>query len=502
MAGHVLGLFHHRFANLFRMHTISSRKGVDSLTNREQIMARIERSKARKAAKREARARGSWRENGSIDLELLTVAANDAARRCCWHGKPVREQIETALEPRTPYAELRIKALDRVKSREQRLQDVTPLGDFRSVFTIQNLMKSLQKRRKGVEWKGNVQRFIFHAVLKLKRLKDSLLEGKLNVDATIRRIMLHERGKLREIHAVMIDCRVVQGCYCDSCLVPLTERTLIRDNPASVKGKGVTDARNRLAMFLKELAAKYGNGFFIMTGDFTKFFDHLRHQDCLQSFREIRLDRMLQGLGMKIARMYQENELREIADEAERTAKAEQLRRHKGIGLTLGSQESQTMALVIPNGIDHAIKDKLGVRAYERYMDDTMAAGPSKEELKHVGQTIQSEAAEVGLSMNAKKTAITKASKGMKFLQIYYKVTDTGHLVKNLVRAGIVRMRRKLKKFAKMIRRGVMRLDDAFASFSAWFGNSYHADAYRTRKGMLSLYWRLFHGYRMEGVYA
>ena len=45
-------------------------------------------------------------------------------------------------------------------------------------------------------------------------------------------------------------------------------------------------------------------------------------------------------------------------------------------------------------------------------------------------------------------------------------------------------------------------IEDAFASFSAWFGNSYHADAYRTRKGMLSLYWRLFHGYRMEGVYA
>ena len=251
MAGPVHTPFHHRFANLIRAHTICSRKGVDSLNNRQQIQARIERSKARKAAKREARARGSWRESGSIDLGLLTKAPNDAARRCYWHGKPVWEQIETALEPRTPYAELRIKALDQIKSGEQRLQDVTPLGDFHSVFTIQNLMKSLQKRRKGVEWKGNVQRFVFHAILKQKRLKDSLLEGKLNVDATIRRIMLHERGKLREIHAVMIDCRVVQGCYCDSCLVPLSERTLIRDNPASVKGKGVTDARNRLAMFLK-----------------------------------------------------------------------------------------------------------------------------------------------------------------------------------------------------------------------------------------------------------
>lgn len=472
------------------------------MTNREQIMARIERSKARKAAKREARARGSWRENGSINLELLTEAANDAARRCYWHGKPVWEQIETALEPRTPYSELRIKALDRIKDRERRLQDVIALGDFRSVFTIQNLMKSLQKRRKGVEWKGNVQRFIFHAVLKLKRMKDSLLEGKLDVDKTIRKIILHERGKRREIHAVMIDCRVIQGCYCDSCLVPLTERSLIRDNPASVKGKGVTDARNRLEMFLKELAAKHGSEFFIMTGDFTKFFDHLRHEDCLQYFRRIRLDRMLCGLGMKIARMYQESELDEIKDEEERKAQAERLRRHKGIGLTLGSQESQTMALVIPNKIDHTIKDKMSVRAYERYMDDTMAAGPSKAELQTVEQTIQSKAEEIGLTMNAKKTAITKASKGVKFLQVHYRVTETGHLVKSLVRAGIVRMRRKLKKFAKMVQRGIMRLDDAFASFSAWFGNSYHADAYRTRKRMLSLYWRLFHGYRMEGVFA
>lgn len=472
------------------------------MTNREQIMARIERSKARKAAKREARARGSWRETGSINLELLTEAANDAARRCYWHGKPVWEQIETALEPRTPYSELRIKALDRIKDRERRLQDVIALGDFRSVFTIQNLMKSLQKRRKGVEWKGNVQRFIFHAVLKLKRMKDSLLEGKLDVDKTIRKIILHERGKRREIHAVMIDCRVIQGCYCDSCLVPLTERSLIRDNPASVKGKGVTDARNRLEMFLKELAAKYGSEFFIMTGDFTKFFDHLRHEDCLQYFRHIRLDRMLCGLGMKIARMYQESELNEIEDEEERKAKAEQLRRHRGIGLTLGSQESQTMALVIPNKIDHTIKDKMSVRAYERYMDDTMAAGPSKVALQTVERTIQSKAEEIGLTMNAKKTAITKASKGVKFLQVHYRVTGTGHLVKTLVRAGIVRMRRKLKKFAKMVQRGVMRLDDAFASFSAWFGNSYHADAYRTRKRMLSLYWRLFHGYRMEGVFA
>lgn len=472
------------------------------MSNREQIKARIARDKARKAAKREARAHGSWREAGRIDLELLTRAANDAARRCFWHGKPIWAQIETALEPRISFSEMRIRALDAVKSREDRLMDVTPLGEFSRVFTIQNLMRSLQKRRKGVEWKGNVQRFIFHACLKLKRMKDSLAKGKLEVDSTIRRIYLHERGKLRRIHAVKIDCRVVQGCLCDSCLVPLTSRSLIRDNSASVKGRGVQDARNRVEHFLHALARKYQDRFYLFAGDFTKFFDSLRHADCLRILREIHTDRMLQGLGMKITRMYQESELGELNDPKERELRADELRHHRGVGMTLGSQESQTMALAIPSGVDHAVKDRLGIKVYIRYMDDTMVGDASKERLKTVGQVIQTESEKIGLTMNPKKTLITKASKGIKLLQIYYRVTRTGHLVRTLARAGVVRMRRKLKAFRKLVDRGLMRLDDVFASFAAWFGNSRHADAYRQRKRMLTLYDELFGMYRTKGVYA
>lgn len=472
------------------------------MTNREQIKARIERDKARKAKKRYERAHGTWRPEGSIDLELLSEAVNDAASRCYWRGKPVWEQIESALRGRPSYTQRRIEALDRKKSREERLAAVTPFGEFQRVFTIQNLMKSLQKRRKGVEWKGNVQRFLFRAVLELKRMKDALLAGKLNVDTTIRKIVLHERGKRREIHAVMIDCRVIQGCLCDSCLIPLTEYRLIRDNPASVKGKGVTDARERLKGFLIETARKNKDGFYVLTGDFKKFFDSLRHRDCLQVLKETLADRMIQGLGMKITRMYQESELAEIADDALRARKAEELKHHRGVGLTLGSQESQIMALVVPNGIDHAVKDGLHVRAYERYMDDTFAAAKTKVDLKAVGRTIRDEAGKIGLKMNPKKTAITKASKGFKFLQINYRVTDTGHLVKTLARAGIVRMRRKLKKFRRLIDEGKMSMDDAFRSFASWFGNAEYADSYRTRKRMLTLYNKLFHRYRTEGVYA
>lgn len=472
------------------------------MNNREQIMARIERDKARKAKKRCERAHGTWRQEGGIDLELLSEAANDAAQRCHWHGKTVWEQIESAQSGRLSYTQKRIEALDRRMSREARLAAVTPFGEFRRVFTLQNLMQSLQKRRKGVEWKGNVQRFLFHAVLELKRMKDALWAGKLNVDTTIRKIVLHERGKRREIHAVMIDCRVVQGCLCDSCLIPLTEYRLIRDNPASIKGKGVTDARERLKGFLIEMARKNKSDFYVLTGDFKRFFDSLRHGDCLRVLKEAQMDRMLQGLGMKITRMYQESELAEILDEELRARKADDLKHYRGVGLTLGSQESQTMALVVPNGIDHAVKDRLHTRAYERYMDDTFAAAKTKDELKTVGRTIRDEAGKIGLQMNPKKTAITKASKGFKFLQICYRVTETGHLVKTLARAGIVRMRRKLKKFRRLVDEGKMLLDHVFQSFASWFGNAAYADAYRTRKGMLSLYNRLFHCYKTKGVYA
>lgn len=456
------------------------------MTNKEQIQRRIERDKARKAARKQQRAHGTWEFDSGFDLDEINASLRRHAQTGKWESN----------------VRVKLNRMNKEIPVEERLYRITPHGEFKRVFTIQNLIKSLQKRRRGVEWKGNVQRYLFHAVLNLKRTKDDLHSGKLNVDRTIRKIILHERGKLRKIHAVMIDCRVIQGCYCDSCLIPLTEYRLIRDNPASVKNKGVNDARKRLEMFLKELAKRYKDGYWVLTSDFKKFFDSIRHKDCLLVMKDARLDGWLRGFGMKINRMYQELELCEIADEKQRENVAYQLQHHEGVGLTLGSQESQIMALVVPNRLDHAIKEDCRQRAYQRYMDDTFAASPDKEQLKEIGRTIRREAATIGMRLNAKKTAITKVSKGFTFLQIQYRITKTGHLVKKLVRSGIVRMRRKLKKFWRMVDRGEMSLDDVFNSFSSWFGNSHYADAYRTSKRMLTLYYKLFHGYRMEGVYA
>lgn len=455
------------------------------MTNQEQIQARIARDKQRRAAKRYAKAHGLWRESKTIDKGALIAAVNDRIRHK-WHSRVVQK----------------IEEMNQKLSAETRLKRISPLGEHGWVFTIQHLLQSLLRRRKDVTWKGNVQRYLFHALIKLKMAKEALLSGKLDINETIRTIMLMERGKIRIVHAVMIDFRVIQGTFCDSSLVPLVEDSLIYDNPASIKGRGVHQGRQRLELFLREMARKHGNNFWVDVGDLTKFFDSIRHVDCYEIMKHIEMDRMLQGLGMKIARIYQEHDLKKTCNKDRYEAEMKRLKHMGGVGMTLGSQVSQVMAVAVPNSLDHAIKDKLGIRPYERYMDDTISAHATKAEAWAAHAVKVEEAEKLGLKMNPKKTKVAKASRGFKFMQVMYRVTDTARLVKTLAKAGIIRMRRKLKKFAGLIRAGKMTKDQAFESFSSWLGNSYHAAAYRQRKTMLTLFNKLFRGYRVKGVYA
>lgn len=76
------------------------------------------------------------------------------------------------------------------------------------------------------------------------------------------------------------------------------------------------------------------------------------------------------SLIMKIIRIYKESRLPLLKNKEKRTAERTKLENMEGVGITLGSQISQVMALVAPNKIDHTIKDVKGIECFERYMDD------------------------------------------------------------------------------------------------------------------------------------
>lgn len=389
-------------------------------------------------------------------------------------------------------------ARSKARREAKRKERAEKYGKIEQVITNQTLFRSLMKRRKGTDWKQSVMDYCFHAIVRNKRQKDAILAGAHPEPSRIKRIGLYERGKRRDVHAVVIDSRVVQGAICDNCITPLTQPSLIHDNPASTKNKGVTWTRRRILRHIRKQFRKTKENTYALLFDIRHFFDSIRHDLCEKLFHSVHMDEALISLSMHFIRMYQVFEAKAEKNED----KLRLLEQGNGIGVSLGSQISQDLALTAPNELDHTVKDANSVKPYIRYMDDGFAEG-DKAEMQVLKEAIIGKAKELGFELHPAKTRITKLSRGFIYLKIRYCITESGHVIRRVSHDGIVRMRRKLKRMRKLVDNGKMTMDDAFLSTKSWLGNvKKYAHSYRTRKRILNLYHDLFKSYRMEGVIA
>lgn len=96
---------------------------------------------------------------------------------------------------------------------------------------------------------------------------------------------------------------------------------------------------------------------------------------------------------------------------------------------------------------------------------------------------------------------MVKLTKGFTFLKIKYHINAEGKTVKRLVRSGIVRERRKLKKFKNKVEHNEMSLDDVYNNIQSWNAHSKIAKCYTTSKNMFGLYNKYFNGYKMTQKY-
>ena len=127
-----------------------------------------------------------------------------------------------------------------------------------------------------------------------------------------------------------------------------------------------------------------------------------------------------------------------------------------GKGLNLGSECPQIFAIYYLNPVDQFVKVVKGVKYYGRYMDDIFVIGRSKTELRTLLTEIEARLAELLLEVNHKKTHIVKLRHGFTWLQIKYAVEPTGHITKTISHNKIVRERRRLKAFRRMLDLGKM----------------------------------------------
>lgn len=369
------------------------------------------------------------------------------------------------------------------------------------VITFRNYFQALKECNKAVNYKYSVQEYDSNCVANITNTINSIKRGEIPNVKNINPVVIFERGKQRIITPIDISDRITQRVLCDKVLIPSICSHLIYDNGASMKGKGTDFARRRINEFLEKAKREYGSdNLYVLTFDFKSYFDSIPHEQCYRVLKRYLSDERLVDLTIGIIESYKLRSIKTIESTKQREVAMEKLYSHKEKGICLGSQISQIMAVAVPNEFDHFIKDRLRIKYYERYMDDGVIILNDKKRLQEIKKILSVVAQKYGLTFNAKKTRIDKISKGFTFLKVKYCV-NSNQTIKHLARSGIVRERRKLKKFRSKVKNGEMNLKDVYNNIQSWNAHSKVVKCCTTVKNIFRLYDKYYDGYKLTRKY-
>jgi hypothetical protein len=343
--------------------------------------------------------------------------------------------------------------------------------NFDRIIDIDNLYQAFKDCKKNVSWKESVQRYEANALKNVIETRKKLIEGK-SIQSGFVEFNLYERGKKRHIKSIHISERIVQKCLCDQVIVPLLSSTLIYDNGASIKDKGLHFAVRRLITHLCRFYRQnnFSNEGYALFIDFSGYFDSIDHDILLELENKVVKDPRIRQLLHNFVTIFGD-----------------------GVSLGLGSQVSQISAIYFPNQLDHFIKEKLGIKYYGRYMDDLYLIHADKEYLKHCLREIEKICDDLKLTINKKKTRIVRLGTGIIWLKGKYTLLPSGKILKRPCKGSAQRTKRKLRKFRKLMDKGKMKYANVRESFQSWRGNfkkRFHA--YRQIGFMDRLYWNYF----------
>lgn len=311
--------------------------------------------------------------------------------------------------------------------------------------TLDNICGAFYECAKVSFWKESTQRFRDNLLLKAIELQDELRNGTYKVSPTID-FTLSERGKKRQINAPVIRDRVVQKLLMKHILLPALTRPLIYDNYASLKGRGTSMARKRMDVHLQRFIRKHGTNGYILQIDVRKYFESIDHEVLKRLYRkEVR----------------EPPEIIRLIDYIIDTAS------QSGKGLNLGSECPQIFAVYYLHSLDTLMKTVCGEKYYGRYMDDIYIISESKEHLSELLGIVKKQLSDLKLEVNERKTHITKLTHGFTFLQIKYSFNGN-RIVKRLTHEKIVRERRRLKAFKRLVVNRKMTEIKAYNCYKSW----------------------------------
>lgn len=331
-----------------------------------------------------------------------------------------------------------------------------------------------------------------------------------------------ERGKPRDIRACHINDRLVQNSLCDNTLLPDLTPKFVYDNCATLKGKGIDFALNRVRNHLQQAHKEYGlgNDFYGLRIDIRKYFDSIDHDALKAMVEKVIPDQDIRDLVNYVIDTFSFKLTHDVQPKIGKiyyVSRDSKYVRYKGKhfkanrkyyeyddkSLGLGSQTSQLLALLTLNEIDHFIKEELHIKYYGRYMDDSYLLHNSREYLEYCRQAIDKKLSEIGLTMNQNKTTIIrihpigsdgKRKEPFKYLKWNFYLTKSNQIIQLPFKKKIVHQRQKLRKMHALWQDGRMTDEEAQQSYQGWRAHMQKGDTFYIIQKMDNYFRSLFKG--------
>lgn len=291
------------------------------------------------------------------------------------------------------------------------------------------MYQGLKKSCRNVRWKTSVTQFEVNGLKNTAKAIRDIETGNYKL-SPYQEFEIYE-PKHRHITATRIRDRQIQRSLCDTTFYNAITKSFINDNCACQLGKGTEFAMKRLKKHLHRyyFIHKSNEGYFLKC-DIHHFFESIDHEIIKHQLTRKINDQHILKMIFEIIDSFGES---------------------KGIGL--GSQVSQLLALACLDGMDHYIKEQLGIKHYVRYMDDFILVHEDKKYLIKCLADIKRYIGKLGLALN-NKTAIQKIDKGIIFLNWRYIMTESGKVVMIPNAKKLTKKRRKIKAMCRKVGKG------------------------------------------------
>ena len=337
------------------------------------------------------------------------------------------------------------------------------VGDlWEKVVSFENLYRSAYQVFRGKRGKAHAGDFFYRLEGNLFQLRRELFSRSYR-PGEYRTFRIME-PKPRMISAAPLRDRVVHHALVNV-IEPVFERIFIHHSYACRKGKGTHRA-------LRRFIAWGRSSRFVLKMDIRKFFPSIDHDIMKHTLRRTLKDPDVLWLCDLI--IDRSNEQERVLDRFPGDDLLTPVMRRKG--LPIGNLTSQFFANVYLDGLDHFVKDRLGVKKYLRYVDDFCCFHDDKPYLSSLRAAVSEYLAGIRLRLNEGKSRVRRLKEGIEFLG-FVVLPDRVRLNQRATRRQRLRIRRLQREYAA----GVKSWEEVGRSLAAWNAHAAHGDTWRMR---------------------